>query len=138
MIKERNRWIYSILIIFVVLLGLSSRTLASYLPRWIGDYAGDTLWALMIFLLIGLLFKNATTLFVGSFAVLFSYFIEITQLYHAPWIDGIRQTILGGLVLGFGFLWSDLVCYTIGVSIGVFMECFLFKYFGMIRIYDTL
>ena len=40
-------------------------------------------------------------------------------LYHAPWIDNLRQTTLGGLVLGFGFLWSDIFCYTIGIIIGV-------------------
>ena len=48
-------------------------------------------------------------------ALVFSYLIEISQLYHAPWIDAIRSTALGGLVLGFGFLWSDILCYTVGV-----------------------
>ncbi len=41
--------------------------------------------------------------------------VELSQLYHAPWIDSIRQTTLGGLILGFGFLWSDLACYALGV-----------------------
>ena len=43
-------------------------------------------------------------------------------LYHTPWIDSIRQTTLGGLILGFGFLWSDLACYAVGVGFGVVME----------------
>ena len=55
-------------------------------------------------------------------AVAFSAAIEISQLYHAPWIDSIRQTTVGGLILGFGFLWSDLVCYALGVAIGVTIE----------------
>ncbi len=41
---------------------------------------------------------------------------------HAPWIDGIRNTTLGGLVLGFGFLLSDLVCYLVGIAAGAFAE----------------
>ena len=45
--------------------------------------------------------------------------VEISQLYHAPWIDSIRQTTLAALILGFGFLWSDLVCYAAGVSLGI-------------------
>lgn len=45
---------------------------------------------------------------------MFFYGIELSQLYHALWIDAIRNTTLGGLIIGFGFLWSDLVCYTIG------------------------
>ncbi|MDO4536447.1 MAG: DUF2809 domain-containing protein, partial [Clostridium perfringens] len=45
-----------------------------------------------------------------------------SQIYHAPWIDSIRNTTLGGLVLGFGFLWSDILCYTIGIAIGVALD----------------
>ena len=48
--------------------------------------------------------------------------IEISQLYHAPWIDSIRATTLGGLILGFGFLWSDLICYTVGIVIGAIID----------------
>ncbi len=33
-----------------------------------------------------------------------------------------RQTTLGGLILVFGFLWSDLVCYALGVELGVLIE----------------
>ncbi len=51
----------------------------------------------------------------------------MSQLYHAEWIDSIRATTLGGLVLGYGFLWSDLVAYTIGVGIGFLFELILWK-----------
>jgi hypothetical protein len=51
-----------------------------------------------------------------------AFLVEISQLYHAPWIDAIRQTTLGGLVLGFGFLRTDLVCYSVGVMIGVIAD----------------
>ena len=44
------------------------------------------------------------------------------QLYHAPWIDSIRRTTLGGLVLGFDFVWSDLACYAVGVGLGILIE----------------
>jgi hypothetical protein len=43
-------------------------------------------------------------------------------LYHAPWIDSIRGTTLGGLILGYGYLWSDLACYAVGVGLGALME----------------
>jgi Protein of unknown function (DUF2809) len=51
-----------------------------------------------------------------------AFAVEVSQLYHAPWIDGIRSTTLGGLVLGFGFLWSDLVCYLVGIAAGALAE----------------
>ncbi|MCT4617802.1 MAG: DUF2809 domain-containing protein [Marinisporobacter sp.] len=124
MTKKRNRWIYSTLVILVIFSGLSLRAFPQYLPRWFVNYAPDTLWALMIFLLVGGMLNNKSTKAIGISSLLFCYFIEITQLYHTPWIDAIRETTIGGLILGFGFLWSDLVCYTVGISIGVLMESF--------------
>ena len=85
-------------------------------------YAGDTLWALVAFLGIGLLLPRASTWRVAALAMSFSVMIEVSQLYHAPWIDSIRGTTLGALVLGHGFLWSDLACYAVGVGIGVLIE----------------
>jgi hypothetical protein len=79
------------------------------------EYSGDILWSAMVYFGLCVIFpfmKIKNLIFISS---AFSYLIEITQLYHAPWIDSIRATRLGGLILGFGFLWSDLICYTIGV-----------------------
>jgi Protein of unknown function (DUF2809) len=81
----------------------------------ISVYAGDTLWSLAAFLGIGLILRRTSTRTVACLALAFSIAVELSQLYHAPWIDSIRQTNLGGLFLGFGFLWSDLACYAVGV-----------------------
>ena len=59
---------------------------------------------------------------VALLALTFAWGIEFSQIYHAPWIDDIRATTLGALLLGAGFLWSDLVCYAVGVAIGVVGE----------------
>jgi len=92
------------------------------MPRWVHLYIGDILWALMIFFIIAILFKRKSTYWVGAVAIAFSFLIEFSQLYQEPWINSIRHTTLGGLVLGFGFLWTDLVSYAIGISIGVLLE----------------
>lgn len=76
---------------------------------------------------IRILFPKIETKELAVISLLFCYGIEMSQLYHAPWIDSIRATTLGGLVLGYGFLWSDLIAYTIGVGIGLFLELKLRK-----------
>jgi hypothetical protein len=53
---------------------------------------------------------------------LLSLMVEISQLYHASWIDSIRQTTIGDLTLGFGFLWSELACDAVGIGLGVTLE----------------
>ncbi|WP_331681561.1 ribosomal maturation YjgA family protein [Terrisporobacter sp.] len=123
---KRNKLLYLLLTIIVMLLGLLSRKIEG-LPEIISLYSEDILWALMVFLLFAFLFNKKSTIFIISWAIIFSYSIEISQLYHAPWIDSIRNTTLGGLILGFGFLWSDLVCYTIGIIIGIIIDIIINK-----------
>ncbi|PGF09763.1 hypothetical protein COM59_06965 [Bacillus pseudomycoides] len=119
---KRNRLLYAILTIIVVILGLASRKFAYALPNLLNAYLGDALWAIMIFIGFGFLFHKMKTKKIAFLSLLFCYGIEISQLYHADWIDNIRATTLGGLVLGYGFLWSDLLAYTIGVGMGMLCE----------------
>jgi Protein of unknown function (DUF2809) len=120
--QRRNPLIWIVLIALVIPLGLGSRRYAHALPAFVAAYAGDTLWALVAFLGFGLVLPRATTRTVALLAITFSVLIEVSQLYHTPWIDSIRHTTLGGLVLGFDFVWSDLACYVVGVGLGVVIE----------------
>lgn len=119
---KRNRSLYALLIIAVILIGLASRSQSFLLPSIIKLYAGDALWALTAYLMIAFLFPRLSVSKVAILAGMFSFTVEISQLYHAPWIDEIRRIRLGGLLLGHGFLWSDLICYCIGIGIGVLLE----------------
>jgi|SRR4029079_936996 hypothetical protein len=114
---RRSRALYFALVALTIPLGLAARRFDSRLPDVIGKYAPDALWAVMVFFAIALCWPAWRTGKVAGAALLFSFIIEFSQLYHAPWIDAIRATTLGGLVLGFGFLVSDLVCYCIGIAI---------------------
>ncbi|HFK1527358.1 TPA: DUF2809 domain-containing protein [Bacillus cereus] len=122
---KRNRVVYALFTIVVIILGLSSRKFAFALPHLLNDYLGDALWALMIFTGFGFLFPKTETKKLAFISLMCCYGIEASQLYHAEWIDSIRATTLGGLVLGYGFLWSDVVAYTIGVGVGILCEFML-------------
>jgi hypothetical protein len=118
----RNRPVYFGLGCLIVALGLASRRYASMLPLFLARYAGDTLWAAMVFIGIGLLAPRWSSFRVAVIALAGCYFIEVTQFYHAPWIDNLRNLPGVGLVLGYGFLWSDVACYTMGVALGALLE----------------
>ena len=118
----RTRFVYFISAAVVIIAGLASRRYRGQLPQFVADYAGDTLWALALFLLISTLLAGRPILVRAAVSLAVAFLVEISQLYHAPWIDLIRQTTLGGLVLGFGFLWTDLVCYSVGIAIGSVVE----------------
>ena len=113
---------YMLCAVAVVALGLGTRRYGTYLPAFVARYAGDTLWALMVFLGLGIMAPKTPTLYRAILSLVVSYAVEFSQLYHEPWIDSLRHTTLGGLVLGFGFLWSDLACYTVGVVAGAAID----------------
>ncbi len=112
----------------VMFLGLGSRKFKYIIPEFLNIYLGDALWALMIFIICGFIFKNMELKKVAKVSLLFCYIIEITQLYHAPWIDNIRLTTLGALILGNVFTWNDLVAYTLGIGVGIIFEYIIFNF----------
>ncbi len=130
---KRNRFSYFIIALVVVALGLASRRYERLLPVFLAQYAGDTLWAMMVFVGVGLLARGWSTGRVALVALVVSYSVEGSQLYHAPWIDALRHTRLGGLVLGYDFLWSDLACYTVGVALATALEIGVWKAAGSRR-----
>ncbi|MDR6941929.1 ribosomal maturation YjgA family protein [Mucilaginibacter pocheonensis] len=118
----RSKITYFVLIIITIIAGLLSRHFA-IIPLFIGDI----LWALMVYFIIRFIFIRKPVKLLVTGSLLFCYAIEFSQLYKAPWINDLRQTLFGRLVLGAGFLWSDLLCYTLGVGIGIWIDMSLNK-----------
>lgn len=123
----RNRLIYLGLVLFTMALGLASRKFINYFPSFLGKYAGDTLWATMVYFGFAFLFNKLTIKKVAIVSLIFSYGIEISQLYQGKWINNIRNTLIGSLVLGHGFLFSDLICYTVGIFIAMIIDKLILK-----------
>lgn len=92
------------------------------LPEFIAEYSGDTLWAAMVYCGIRFLFPSLSILKTIVISLLCSYCIEISQLYQADWANTVRNTTLGALIFGHGFLWSDMICYTVGVLLSAVID----------------
>ena len=108
--------------IVAMLLGLASRGFGSYLPDFVAENAGDSLWAAFVYCGMSFCVPHTKIITRGAMTLGFAYAIEFSQLYHAPWIDSVRETTLGGLVLGFQFVWVDLIRYAVGVTFCVAVE----------------
>ncbi|MES2123378.1 MAG: DUF2809 domain-containing protein [Gemmatimonadota bacterium] len=116
-IRTRAPFVYTILAGATIAAGLASRWYPAFFPPFFAKYAGDTLWAILVYWLLALVWRRASTASLAALALGVSLAVECSQLYHAAWIDAIRETQLGGLVLGYGFQWSDLACYAVGVAL---------------------
>lgn len=106
---SRKRSVYIAATIAVIGLGLASR-------KWsiLGKYPGNALWAL-IFFLWGVFQPRISTMRLATYALVTSYAGEFSQSDQAPWINSIRLTTLGHLILGSTFSGRDMASYTAGV-----------------------
>ena len=119
---RNNRILYFLLCISIIALGILSRK-TEIIPLFVGDI----LYSIMIYFLIRFLFLKIKLQKTAFISLLVCYAIETLQLYQADWINEIRHTVLGRLVLGQGFLWSDLLAYTFGITIALLGDMYLIQ-----------
>lgn len=117
---RNNRPFYFLLIIGIILLGMLFRKIEA-----VPLFVGDILYAVMIYFLFRFIFLKVTFQKIAVLSLFTCYAIEILQLYQADWIIEIRNTTLGHLILGQGFLWSDIIAYTVGIGIAYTTEIYL-------------
>lgn len=121
-LPPRPRPLYLLLIAATIAAGLIEHRFRGVLPHVVADNAPDALYALMAFWIAGFLFPRTRAATLAAGALVFCCAVEAAQLYHAPWFERIRHTTLGGLVLGYGFAWNEIVPYTLGVAAGWAIE----------------
>lgn len=99
------------------ILGLASRW--TFLSEWpiVGPYGGDAAWTIAAAGGLRVLLPGLTGVRIALLAYGLSVGVELSQLVHVHWLDAIRDHPIGALLLGRGFLWSDLVAYAAGAVV---------------------
>jgi hypothetical protein len=120
--RRRHRGLHIALLALVIILGLASRRYAHRLPLLIARYAGDTLWSAAVLLGLGIVWPGARLRWLAAGAALISLGVELSQLVRPAWLQAVRAWPGAGLVLGYDFVPSDLVCYAVGVALGAALD----------------
>jgi hypothetical protein len=114
--NARSRGMLTAVAAVTIALGLATRRFPGAFPPVVAKYGGDALWAMLVYWLLAILRPRASAVRLALLALAISIADELSQLIDWHWLQVIRGTRLGALVLGQGFLWSDLVCYAVGVA----------------------
>jgi hypothetical protein len=95
--------------------------------RFIRPYFGDFLVVIFLYCLVRSFFK-APYFKVALAVLLFAYLIEVLQYFHFIRHLGLQHSLLARLILGSGFEWLDLVMYTVGIALVLWVEQRLTRY----------
>ena len=98
--------------VLLIMLGLLSRRI-SVIPSAIGD----ALWAMTVYCCWRIVLLRKRPAAAALAAIMTAFAIEFSQLLTMEWLVRLRTTFIGHMLLGQGFLWTDLIAYTIGIAV---------------------
>ena len=87
------------------------------LPGILAEHTGDALYTVAVFFGIRALLPTRPRTVAVICAFGWSSAVECSQLVHPGWLEALRATLPGRLVLGQGFQWIDLAAYAVGAGI---------------------
>lgn len=115
----KSRWLTFLSLLVITALGLLSKFYSGFGYKWVNNYAGGIFYE--IFWCLFLFFFTANKLALFKIPILvfcITCVLEILQLGKVPFLETIRATLIGRLLLGTTFSWLDFLHYMIGCLIG--------------------
>jgi len=105
-----------------VLLFVTEVLIALYMhDAFIRPYGGDVLVGILIYCFVKS-FLNTAVMPTALTVLVFCYMIEVLQYFHYVQLLGLQNSKLARIVLGTGFSWIDMQCYTAGMLIVLLVE----------------
>lgn len=123
-----RKLLYAVLFAFSTWLALATRSHHEWFPHVVVVYGGDIIWAGMFLFFLRIFFTKPPLWKLALINYALGVLDEISQLNQGPFMQYLRSFTLGRLMLGVGFLWSDILCYAIGTFIGWLIACFIEEY----------
>jgi hypothetical protein len=120
--QARARLRYGIIAILTAAVGMAVHLHAGWLPHAIHDMLGDALWAATVYWMVSVAVPRARRRWRLIAALGICIVVELSQLWHPQWLDSVRDTLAGHLLLGSDFDPRDLLAYAIGVLAAVMVD----------------
>ncbi|QCK88270.1 DUF2809 domain-containing protein [Phreatobacter aquaticus] len=112
----RTRLTFATIAIVLIIAAFTLRWPALGLPWVVGKFGGATLWGAMVYCVAALIIPRAPRLAVFAFAAVTALGVEFSQLIHWDWLDAIRRTTIGVILIGRYFSWGDVAAYLGGIT----------------------
>lgn len=117
MLRFHKKYFFVTVILFLV-----EVVIAIYFhDRFIRPYVGDFLVVILLYYFFKT-FLHTSVLFIAIPVLLFACLIEAAQYFHLLGLLGFQNNPVLRTVFGSSFEWSDLLAYTLGITLVLIIE----------------
>lgn len=109
---------YSLCMIILLLLGFYTKLYSGQFSSVVNNQLGGLFYVIFGVLLLSLIIPNLTKQSYAIIAFLLTTLLEVMQLWHPIFLETIRSTFIGKIILGNSFNWKDIPWYFLGAIIG--------------------
>ena len=115
-IVYRRRLLLSLIVITI--LGLVTKFYPGPGHPWVNNALGGLPYEIFWILLVALVWPGASATLIAVAVLGATCLVEVLQLWQPGWLQMIRATLPGRLVLGNTFRWGDFPYYAVGCGLG--------------------
>lgn len=116
--RQTTRILCAAGLFLVIPLGLASKVYSGWGQGWVEGYSGDILFEMAWIFFIAGLWPRVSARKLSLWVFGMTSVVEVLQLWQPPWLQAMRATLPGKLLLGSTFVWADFFYYGLGCLIG--------------------
>jgi len=115
---QKLRWQLAGILLVVIPIGFFTKLYRGPVQLWVNHSLGGVLYEIFWCLVVAWGWPKARPFLVALWIFLMTCCLEFLQLWHPLFLETIRNTCIGQVLLGTTFTWWDLPHYLIGSVIG--------------------
>ncbi len=106
------------LLILLIPIGLGLKFYNGPFEFWINNSISDIVYEIFWCLILFLFLPKSSPLKIALLIFIITSIIEFSQLWHPHFLENLRSSFLGRILLGTTFVWSDFFYYVLGCIFG--------------------
>ncbi len=115
---KKGRFIIPIILCILIPLGFYTKAYTGWGEEYVHDHLGGIIYEVFFILLVLWVVPGLSPLVTAVIVFSFTSGLEFLQLWKPPFLEAVRNTILGEALIGSSFSWADFPWYITGCVAG--------------------